>query len=119
MKLRQIIENVVVTPSQGDGWKITTPSGYIEFRNRDDTNEIWWVESNRRGHGSELVDLMQKHSPASHIAWGATSQAGEGLRQKWHAAHPEVGGGEGRSEPHDGQFDPFQHDDEELDDEED
>jgi hypothetical protein len=118
MRLRQITESVTITPSQGDGFKITTPFGYIEFRPRpeDDTNEIWWVESHRKGHGSELVDLMQKYSPASNIAWGATSAAGERLRQKWHAAHPEVSGGEGRSYPHEGQFDPFQHDEEEDED---
>lgn len=121
MKLRTIYENVTVTPSQGDGWKITTPYGYIEFRPRpeEDTNEIWWVQSSKRGHGSELVDLMQKHSPAGHIAWGVTSHSGEGLRKKWHAAHPEVSGGEGKSYPHEGQFDPFQHDDDEWDDEDD
>lgn len=113
MKLRQITENVTVTPSQGDGYKIATKFGYIEFRPRpeEDINEIWWVESHKKGHGFELVDMMQKHSPASHIAWGATSQAGEELRQRWHAANPMISGGEGRSVPHEGQFNPFEHDD--------
>ncbi len=119
MKLRQITESITVTPSQGDGFKITTEFGYIEFRPRpeEDTNEIWWVESHKKGHGSELVDMMQRHSPASQITWGATSQAGEELRQKWHAANPMISGGEGRSIPHEGQFDPFEHELDDLDDE--
>lgn len=112
---RALAEDVRIEPDQGDGWKITTPYGYIQYRHAadDGVNEIWWVESRRRGHGSELVDLMQQHHPASAIAWGATSQAGDGLMCKWHAAHPGV---ECVTGVHDGQFDPFGHDDEGGDD---
>ena len=107
MKLSTICENEVsITPSQGDGWLIRTSFGYIDYRHLPDqsTNEIWWVESKKKGHGSELVDLMQRNHPADAIAWGAVSKAGEGLMRKWHAAHPEVECVEGA---HEGQFDPF------------
>lgn len=94
-----------IEPSQGDGWKITTPHGWIDYRHNPDmgVNEIWWVESHRKGHGSELVDLMQRHHLAGTIAWGVTTHAGKGLRDKWHAAHPEVAQSNGAFE---GQFDP-------------
>ncbi len=107
-----------IEPDQGDGFKITTPYGRINYRPvpHEDRNEIWWVESHKKNHGSELVDLMQHYHPAGEIAWGATSQSGEGLRQRWHAAHPEVAGGEGKSYPHEGQFDPFDHGDDEEED---
>ena len=49
----------VVSVSQGDGFKITTPHGHIDYRHADGTNEIWWVESHKKGHGSDLVDAMQ------------------------------------------------------------
>jgi hypothetical protein len=103
---KKLSESVQYTiePSQGDGWKIQTPHGYIDYRHADGINEIWWVESNKRGHGSELVDLMQKHHPAETIAWGVTSGAGRGLMKKWHRMHPEV---EYDDTPHEGQFDPF------------
>ena len=103
---RQLLEGIRVEQSQGDGWIIRTDFGYIDYRPNpdEDTNEIWWVESKRRGHGSELVDLMQKQHPASNIAWGVTSGAGEGLMKKWHREHPDVGCIEG---DHEGQFDPF------------
>lgn len=103
-------DKVKIESSQDDGWKISTPFGYIDYRHRadDSVNEIWWVESSRRGHGSELVDLMQQHHPAQAIAWGVTSQSGSALMRKWHTAHPEIGCVEGA---HDGQFDPFEHTD--------
>lgn len=103
-----------IEPSQGDGFKITTPFGYIDYRPRpeDGVNEIWWIESKKKGHGSQLVDLMQKHHPAEVIAWGVTSHAGEGLMEKWHRNHPDIQCSTGA---HDGQFDPFEHDDEDDD----
>lgn len=88
-----------------DGFVIRTQYGYIEYRPVDDVNEIWWVESHKKNHGSELVDLMQMHHPASAIAWGVTSRAGEGLRKKWHRHHPKIESIHG--EPHDGQFNPY------------
>ena len=108
MKLRYIIETYTIKPSQGDGWKIETPYGYIDYRNDEDNdiNEIWWVESHRKGHGSELVDLMQQQHPAGSIAWGATSLAGEGLMRKWHLNHPDI---ECLNGDHEGQFNPFDH----------
>ena len=116
MKLRYIIETYTIKPSQGDGWKIETPYGYIDYRHDEDNdiNEIWWVESHRKGHGSELVDLMQQQHPAGSIAWGATSLAGEGLMRKWHLNHPDI---ECLNGDHEGQFNPFDHG--ESDDEED
>jgi len=119
MKLRYIIETYTIKPSQGDGWKIETPNGYIDYRHDEDgdVNEIWWVESNRRGHGSELIDLMQQEHPANNIAWGATSLAGEGLMRKWHRNHPDV---ECLTGDHEGQFNPFNiFDHDESDDDED
>jgi hypothetical protein len=106
MRLHTIIESEYsINPSQGDGWLIRTDHGYIDYRHEEGVNEIWWVESNKRGHGSELVDLMQKHHPAEAISWGATSQGGEGLMKKWHREHPDV---ECYSGAHEGQFDPFE-----------
>lgn len=104
-----------IEPSQGDGYKISTPHGYIDYRPRpeDDTNEIWWVESHKKGHGSELVDLMMKHHPAGAIAWGVVSQSGRGLMEKWHRNHPNIHCVTGS---HDGQFDPFGNDDDQDDD---
>jgi hypothetical protein len=103
-------------PSQGDGWKITTPHGYIDYRHRDDedggVNEIWWVESHKRGHGSELVDLMQRQHPAASVAWGVTSAEGESLRKRWHRKHPGIQSITGAFE---GQFEPFGHDEPEDD----
>lgn len=88
-----------------DGWIIRTPYGYIDYvHNEEGDNEIWWVESNRRGHGSELVDLMQKYHPSDFIHWGVTSQSGRGLMKKWHKLHPEVGYSD---TPHEGQFNSF------------
>jgi len=107
-----------IEPSQGDGWKIATPHGYIDYRHVEDgdggTNEVWWVESHRRGHGSELVDLMQARHPAASVAWGATSAAGADLMRRWHARHPEITCVTGA---HEGQFDVFGHaEDEDEDD---
>jgi hypothetical protein len=103
-------QNYTRTRSQGDGWKIQTDSGSIEYRPVDDygtrINEIWWVQSSKRGHGSELVDLMMKMDPAEAIAWGLTSESGAGLMNKWHRAHPEI---ECIKGAHDNQFDPFGH----------
>ena len=95
-----------IRPSQGDGWRIDTEYGYIDYRydDYDNTNEVWWVESKVKGGGSKLVDLMMKHHPAEAISWGVTSQAGEGLMRKWHNNHPDI---EMIHEPHEGQFDPF------------
>ena len=112
-------EQVKIEPSQGDGWKISTPHGYIDYRHVSDgdgdVNEIWWVESHQRGHGSDLVDLMQKHHPALAVAWGATSQSGDALRKRWHKKHPQISCID--SGPFEGQFDPFGHDDvDDLDD---
>lgn len=99
-----------IKPSQGDGWKITTQYGYIDYKHNaeDLINEIWWVESHKKGHGSELVDLMQRHHPADSIAWGATSIAGEKLMDKWHRNNPNI---QCITGDHEGQFNPFDHDD--------
>lgn len=105
-------KDVKIEPSQGDGWKITTPYGHIDYRHvtpspdapvEDRVNEIWWVESHKAGHGSELVDLMQQHHPAGIIGWGVTTPAGKKLRDRWHAAHPHV---TADNSPFEGQFDP-------------
>jgi len=106
-----------IEPSQGDGWIIRTADGYIDYRHDadEDTNEIWWVESNRKGHGSELVDLMQSRHPAGTVAWGVRSNSGTGLMNKWHRNNPKI---DYTDHPHDGQFDPFGNTDhqDELDD---
>ncbi len=96
---------VTIKPSQGDGYKIESPHGYIDYRHnpQEGMNEIWWVESKKKGHGSKLVDMMQSQHPASTIGWGVTTEAGKGLRDKWHAAHPEIEQANGAFE---GQFDP-------------
>jgi hypothetical protein len=101
-----LAESIRVEPSQGDGWRITTKYGYIDYRHVSDgpLNEIWWVESHKKGHGLELVDLMQRQHPAGTIAWGVTSKSGDGLMRRWHSLHPEV---ECATGAHDGQFDPF------------
>jgi hypothetical protein len=98
-----------IHPSQGDGWIITTPHGFIDYRPNPEgeINEIWWIESNKRGHGTQLIDLMQTQHPATAIAWGITSQAGKALAQSWHKKHPEI---EALTGPHEGQFDPYNHD---------
>jgi hypothetical protein len=88
------------------GVKIKTPYGYIDYTPKEDVNEIWWVESKKKGHGSELVNLMQKRSPTKAIAWGVTSKSGEGLRKKWHRNNPDI---ESITGAHEGQYDPFEH----------
>lgn len=108
MRFKNWIENsegYKIEPDQGDGWKITTPHGYIQYRNdpEESTNEIWWVQSEKKGHGSELVDLMQKHHPAETIAWGITSGAGRGLMKKYHRNNPHI---DYSDHPHEGQFNP-------------
>lgn len=105
MKIRNIIEDYDIEASQGDGWKITTPYGYIDYRHDEDNdvNEIWWVESKKPGHGSELVDLMMKNHPSNAISWGITTLAGKALRDKWHRLHPSIEQIDGALE---GQFDP-------------
>ena len=107
MKISSIAPQVKyeIRPSQGDGWLIKTEYGYIDYRHVDGTNEIWWIESKKRGHGSELIDLMQTNHPAESIAWGVTSQAGEALMKKWHNKHPNI---ECITGPHENQFDPFE-----------
>ena len=102
--------NYKITKSQGDGWKITSPNGEIEYRSVDEDgdviNEIWWVESNKPGHGTELVNYMLKEHPAKAIAWGVTSFSGEKLMEKFHRLHPEIQCIKGA---HEGQFNPFEH----------
>lgn len=112
MKLAMLFESEYsIKPSQGDGWIIRTPYGYIDYRYDDinNINEIWWVESHKKGHGVELVDLMQKINPAHTIAWGATSIGGKRLMEKWHNLHPDIDYIDGA---HEGQFDPFESDEE-------
>lgn len=98
-----------IEPSQGDGFKITTPHGYIDYRpTKEGHNEIWWIESHKRGHGAELMDLMLKHHPTKEVAWGATSTAGQAFRKKWHRANRHVQDADGGERvPFEGQFDPF------------
>ena len=105
MKLFAIVENHKVERSQGDGWRITTDYGFVDYvhNDLDSTNEVWWIESHKRGHGSELLDLMMKQHPADTIAWGVTSHSGKKLRDKYHKLHPEI---YQSNYPHDGQFDP-------------
>lgn len=107
MQLNKISsDNYKIRPSQGDGWRIDTNYGYIDYRHDDyeNVNEVWWVESRQRGGGSKLVDLMMKHHPAEAVSWGVTSDAGERLMNKWHRDNPDI---EMIHEPHEGQFDPF------------
>ncbi|MDB4490083.1 hypothetical protein N9045_01065 [bacterium] len=107
MQLNEISsDDYKIRPSQGDGWRIDTNYGYIDYRHDDyeNVNEVWWVESKQRGGGSKLVDLMMKHHPAEAVSWGVTSGAGEGLMRKWHRNNPQI---EMIHEPHEGQFDPF------------
>jgi len=118
MNIRMILEGHTITNSQGDDWKITTPYGYIDYHHDkdNDVNEIWWVESKKRGHGTELVNLMMKHHPSNAIAWGITTESGKGLRDKWHRLHPGIDQLNGAFE---GQFDPSGNnygEDEDLDD---
>jgi hypothetical protein len=91
--------------SKDDGFVIKTAHGMIDYRPTSDANEIWWVESKKKGHGSVLVDLMQKNHPNSAISWGVTSKAGEELRKKWHKNNPKIQSIHG--EPHEGQFNPY------------
>jgi hypothetical protein len=110
MKLSAISESHTLE-QKDDGWVIRTPYGYIDYVHKpeDDANEIWWVESKRKGHGKELVDLMQATHPASTVAWGVTSPEGRHLMKSWCDKHPEI---DCMTGAHEGQFDPFGHDDE-------
>ena len=104
-------------PSQGDGWKITTDYGFIEYRpvedgHGDPLNEIWYIESKTPGGGTKLVDFMMRENPADSIAWGATSLQGEAFMKRWHAKHPNVQCVTG---DFDGQFNPYDPRDEEDD----
>lgn len=94
---------------QGDGFRIDTDFGFIQYRPLEYANEVWWVESHRRGGGDVLMDLMLHHHPTDIVAWGATSAAGQAFRKKWHAAHPSVADAtDGVREPFEGQFDPYE-----------
>lgn len=111
MKLSLLIEEYTISPAPDgtpNAYVIRTKFGYIEYVHKDEwgdsVNEVWWVESKKKGHGSELVDLMQKNHPAEAIAWGVTSQSGKALADKWHRNNPEIDRIEG---PHEGQFNPF------------
>lgn len=100
-----------IKEDQGDGFRIGSDVGFIQYRPVDDTNEIWWIESRTRGGGAKLLQWMLQHHPAKYIAWGATSEAGQAFRERWHAAHPEVGDATGGArEPFEGQFDPYARD---------
>ncbi len=110
-----LCETITIEQSQGDSWKITTPFGYVDYRHSPDTsiNEIWWIESHKRGHGSVLIDLMQQYHYADMIAWGIATEGGKHLMQKWHERYPEITCAMGA---HDGQFDPFDKYDDDNDD---
>ena len=103
----QLPPDAQITRSQEDGWKITTPHGYIDYRHNPDegTNEIWWVEAKKRGkgHGKKLVDLMQTAHPADTVGWGVTTPEGKDLRDSWHKKNPHVQMADGAFE---GQYDP-------------
>ena len=103
----QLPPDAKITRSQGDGWKITTPQGYIDYRHdaSQDANEIWWVEASPggKGYGKRLVDLMQTAHPATTIAWGVTTPEGKNLRDSWHRKNPHIEQANGAFE---GQFDP-------------
>jgi hypothetical protein len=101
-----------IREDQGDGHRIDTPHGFIQYRPTRDANEVWWIESHKRDHGRELMRLMLEHHPHDAVAWGATSAAGQDFRQRWHQANPHVSDATGgQREPFEGQFDPFGHDD--------
>lgn len=97
-----------IREDQGDGFRIDTDFGFIQYRPAEGCNEVWWIESHRRGGGAKLMGLMLQHHPAEVVAWGATSVAGQAFRKKWHAAHPEVDDATaGGRVPFEGQFDPY------------
>lgn len=104
---RPLPPDAQIKRSQGDGWVITTPQGYIDYRHNadQDVNEIWWVETKvkGRGHGKRLVDLMQMAHPASAIGWGVTTPDGKALRDSWHKKNSNIEAYNGAFE---GQFDP-------------
>jgi len=107
-----------IREDQQDGFRIDTGSGFIQYRPLEGVNEIWWIESRKRGGGAELMDLMMRHHPADTVAWGATSESGQAFRKKWHAAHPGVADAtEGDRVPFEGQFDPYDQGHDETDDE--
>ena len=62
MVLNEENERYSIKPKD-DGFVIQTEHGMIDYRPTDASNEIWWVESKKKGHGSHLVDLMQKTPP--------------------------------------------------------
>lgn len=110
------VESYIKESSQGDGYKIITDYGYIEYRPVNDEgdfiNEIWWVQSNKSGGGTRLVNLMMKENPSHAIAWGVTSQLGKKLMESWHRKNPNILCIKG---PLEGQFDPYGQSDDPVD----
>jgi hypothetical protein len=104
--------NFRIREDQGDGFRIDTDFGNIQYRPVDGDNEVWWIESHKRGGGNKLMDLMLQHHPCESVSWGATSQQGQSFREKWHKEHPEIlDATYGAREPFEGQFDPYESDD--------
>ena len=100
-----------IREDQGDGFRIDTDFGFIQYRPVDGDNEIWWIESKKKGGGTQLMDLMVEHHPCETVSWGATSQAGQSFREKWHNAHPDIQDAtDGERIPFDSQFDPYEDD---------
>ncbi len=106
-----------IREDQGDGYRIDTPHGFVQYRPTEHANEIWWIESHKKGHANHLMDLMLQHHPHDSVAWGATSEAGQAFRERWHAKNPHVTDFDGGERvPFEGQFDPFDHGEEPDDD---
>lgn len=106
-----------IREDQGDGHRIDTPHGFIQYRPTQHANEVWWIESHKRNHGRELMRLMLEHHPHTAVAWGATSEAGQAFRERWHAKNPHVADAEGGERiPFEGQFDPFDHGEDDVED---
>jgi len=100
------------------GHRITSDHGTIEYVPSGDTNQVWWVESRRRGHAGELMAEMLKAHPAEYVEWGATSGQGQAFRESWHRKNPDVKDATGGERvPFDGQFDPYEHGRGDMDDE--
>ena len=83
--------------SDDRGHLLSHPDGYIDYshverKGRPSRNEVWWVESHRKGMGTELVDRMMAAHPAEEIHWGDATDSGAALARKYRRAHPEVRG---------------------------
>lgn len=55
---------------------------------------------------------MMQENPANAIAWGVTSYEGEEFMKRYHKKHPDI---QCITGPFEGQFDPYQHPEEQVD----